>query len=60
MSEEKAMLELNGIKHRIPLQTYRTIIGQMHAGDLGGATVGIERLKRRIAREEAAYENCSR
>ncbi len=50
------MRELNTIKHKIPWQTYRTIIGQMRAGDLGGATVGIERLKRRIARE-AAYEN---
>ncbi len=48
--------ELNTIRHRIPWQTYKTIRGQMRAGDLGGATVGIERLKRRIAREDA-YEN---
>lgn len=27
--------ELNAIKVRIPQQTYRTIIGQMRAGDLG-------------------------
>ena len=52
--------ELNTIKSRIPQQTYRTIIGQLRAGDLGGATVGIERLKRRIAKEDAANENRSR
>lgn len=34
--------ELNTIKSRIPQQTYRTIIGQLRAGDLGGATVGVE------------------
>ena len=46
--------ELEMIKWQIPRQTYKTIIGQIKAGDIGGATVGIERLKRRIAREEAA------
>lgn len=52
--------ELNTIKSRIPQQTYRTIIGQLRAGDLGGATVGVERLKRRLAKEDAANENRSR
>ena len=52
--------ELNTIKARIPQQTYRTIIGQMRAGDLGGATVGIERLKKKLAKEDAANENRSR
>jgi hypothetical protein len=55
----EAIKELNTIKARIPQQTYRTIIGQMRAGDLGGATVGIERLKK-LAKEEAANENRSR
>lgn len=52
--------ELNTIKSRIPQQTYRTIIGQLRAGDLGGATVGVERLKRKLAKEDAANENRSR
>ena len=52
--------ELTVIKPKIPHQTYKTIIGQIKAGDIGGATVGVERLKRRIAREEAAHENSSR
>lgn len=51
--EREVIRELNTIKHQIPHQTYKTIIGQIKAGDVGGATVGIERLKRRIAREEA-------
>lgn len=52
--------ELNAIKHRIPENTYRTILGQVHAGDLGGATVGINRLKKRLQREEQTNEHCSR
>lgn len=48
---EQLMKELDTIKDRIPRQTYLTIIGQMRAGDLGGATVGIGRLKKRIAKE---------
>lgn len=58
--EQELIKELNTIKARIPQQTYRTIIGQMHAGDLGGATVGVERLKRRLAREDGTNENCNR
>ena len=57
---DEAIKELNTIKARIPQQTYRTIIGQMRAGDLGGATVGIERLKKKLAKEDAANENRSR
>ena len=56
----EAIRELNAMKARIPQQTYRTIIGQMRAGDLGGATVGINRLKKKLAKEDAANENCSR
>ena len=56
----EAIKELNTIKARIPQQTYRTIIGQMRAGDLGGATVGINRLKAKLAREEASHENSRR
>ncbi|MGN8805459.1 MULTISPECIES: hypothetical protein [unclassified Blautia] len=57
---KEVIRELNTIKSRIPQQTYRTIIGQLRAGDLGGATVGVERLKRRLAKEDAANENRSR
>jgi hypothetical protein len=54
------MKELNAIKPRIPNQTYRTIVGQMRAGDMGGATVGINRLKAKLRREDARHENsCS-
>ncbi len=45
------MRELDLLKPYIPRQTYLTIIGQMKAGDLGGATVGISRLRRRIFKE---------
>lgn len=58
--EHEIFRELTVIKPKIPQQTYKTIIGQIRAGDIGGATVGVERLKRRIAREEAAHENSSR
>lgn len=58
--EQELIKELNTIKARIPQQTYRTIIGQMHAGDLGGATVGVERLKRRLEREDGRNENSCR
>jgi hypothetical protein len=51
--EHDIFRELTVIKPKIPHQTYKTIIGQIRAGDIGGATVGVERLKRRIAREEA-------
>ena len=46
------MRELDVIKPFIPRQTYLTIMGQMRAGDLGGATVGISRLRWRISRED--------
>lgn len=52
--------ELNTIKARIPQQTYRTIVGQVRAGDLGGATVGINRLKAKLAKEDAVHENSRR
>lgn len=59
MCENEVIKQLNMIKPNIPRQTYSTILGQMRAGDLGGAIVGIERLKRRIAREGAIHENRS-
>ncbi len=53
----EVLRELNTIKTRIPVQTYRTIVGQIRAGDMGGATVGINRLKARLRREDEQYEN---
>lgn len=58
--EERLIKELNMIRRHIPWQTYKTIIGQIKAGDLGGAEVGIGRLKRRIAREECKYAHSTR
>lgn len=58
--EEKLMKEVEAIKHKIPWQTYKTIIGQIRAGDVKGAAIGIERLKRRIAREEDRHAYCNR
>lgn len=52
--------ELNTIKNRIPQNTYRTIEGQINAGDIDGAAVGINRLKKRLKREEQANEHCGR
>lgn len=52
------LIQLEEIKDYIPEQTYRTIIGQVKAGDRGGATVGINRLKKRIAKEALKYETC--
>ena len=56
----EAIKELNAIKARIPQQTYRTIIGQMRAGDLGGARIVKKRIKKKLAKEDAANENRSR
>lgn len=41
--------ELNTIKGEIPQNTYRTIMGQIKAGDVKGARVGMERIKKRLA-----------
>ena len=41
--------ELNTIKPYIPQNTYRTIQGQIKSGNVNGARVGVERLKKRLA-----------
>lgn len=43
--------ELETIKKHIPANTYRTIIGQIKAGNEDAARVGIERIKRRMCHE---------
>lgn len=40
--------ELNGIRKHIPYNTYKTILGQMKAGQVEAARVGIERIKKRL------------
>jgi len=40
--------ELESIKNYIPINTYRTILGQMKAGQIEAARVGIERIKKRM------------
>lgn len=54
---DKSIKELNVIRNLIPRQTYKTILGQIRAGDIKGAAVGIERLKIKLEREEANNEN---
>lgn len=58
--EERLIKEVKMIKHKIPWQTYKTLIGQIRAGDMNGAKVGIGRLKRKIARREAGYAHRNR
>lgn len=43
--------ELENIRHKIPYNTYRTILGQIKAGHVDAAKVGIERIKRREAKK---------
>ena len=50
MSENQIIMELVKLKKEIPRQTYRTIMGQLKAGDVNGAKVGIERLKRKLSK----------
>ena len=42
--------ELDGIRNHIPYNTYKTILGQMKAGQVEAAKVGIERLKKKLNR----------
>lgn len=40
--------ELNKLKREIPYNTYKTILGQLNAGDIKGAETGIKRLKEKL------------
>lgn len=44
--------ELYKLKYKIPKNTYRTILGQLKAGDFKGASKGIERIKKRLGGTE--------
>lgn len=47
--------DLNMIKAYIPQNTYRTIQGQIKAGDVNGARVGVERMKKRLTAKEKSH-----
>lgn len=51
MSEHQIVMELVKLKKEIPRQTYRTIFGQIKSGDVQGAEVGIQRLKRKLGKQ---------
>ena len=44
--------ELQKIRDRIPRNTYKTILGQLRAGDMIGAAMGVKRLQRQLARAD--------
>lgn len=54
MTKEELRMEVDTLKNRIPIQTYRALLGQIRAGDLHGAEIGLMRLRRKLARKEAA------
>ncbi len=60
MTAKEVLQEIEGLKPNIPWQTYNTLKGQVRAGDISGAALGVERLKRKLKREEEAHANCSR
>lgn len=47
--------DLNIIKPYIPQNTYRTIQGQIKAGDVNGARVGVERMKKKLSAKEKMH-----
>ena len=50
--DPKIYQELQKIRDRIPRNTYKTILGQLRAGDMIGAAMGVKRLQRQLARAE--------
>ena len=58
--DNKIIKQLNSIKADIPWQTYKTIRGQIRAGDIEGARVGIGRLKRRLGKEGKEHAHIDR
>lgn len=51
--------ELNSYIGKLPIQTIRTIRGQAKSGNLEGAKVGFNRVKRRLENNGGYYKNCS-
>lgn len=50
--DPKIYQELQKIRDRIPRNTYKTILGQLRAGDMIGAAMGVKRLQRQLARAD--------
>ena len=50
--DPKIYRELQRIRDRIPRNTYKTILGQLRAGDMIGAAMGVKRLQRQIAKAD--------
>ena len=50
--DPKIYQELQRIRDRIPRNTYKTILGQLRAGDMIGAAMGVKRLQRQIAKAD--------
>lgn len=40
--------ELHSLKRKIPRNAYKTILGQLNAGDVKGAETGIKRIKEKL------------
>ena len=48
--------EVEVLKDKIPLNTYRTLLGQLYSGDVKGAERGILKIKRRLEKEAVSSE----
>lgn len=48
--------EVEVLKNKIPLNTYRTLLGQLNSGDVKGAERGILKIKRRLEKEAVSSE----
>lgn len=51
--------ELNSYIGKLPIQIIRTIKGQVKSGNLEGAKIGFNRVKRRLENNGGCYKNCS-
>jgi len=49
--------DLDKIKDKMPINSYRSILGQIRKGDLNAACVGITNMERKIARDERRQLN---
>lgn len=57
MTKEELVKEVETLKDRIHIQTYRSLLGQIRVGDLKGAETGLARLKWKLRRKEAENAN---
>lgn len=57
MTKEELVREVEALKDKIHIQTYRSLLGQIRVGDLDGAKTGLTRLKWKLRRREAENAN---